>query len=134
LKAFDLHRSATYHGMLAKGKTMIREKGTMARWSAWLLATLGAISAIYVAINWQRWQQRAEVAAGFGARTVCSCRYIEGRALNSCKNDLAGLEGMKLVRVSENATSKTISSAVPIFAKRHARFVSNYGCMPDDIA
>lgn len=99
----------------------------------WALYGLAALVILYVAISWQRWQLRAQMAAGFGARIACSCRYIEGRGLESCKSDFAGLKGMGLVSLADDPATRSVSASVPLLAKRSAAFRQGYGCLPDKI-
>lgn len=104
------------------------------RTKRWALAALAALAAVTIAINWPRWQLRASVGAGFGARIACGCRYIEGRGLQSCADDFKGLEGMGLVRLSDDPATRTVSAWVPLLAARKATYRPGYGCLPDKAA
>lgn len=90
-----------------------------------------ALAGLYLAINGPRWQRRASLAAGLGAHMACSCRYIEGRDLQSCRSDFAGLGGMRLVRLSDDPAMKTVRASVPLLSTREAVFKPGFGCMPD---
>lgn len=104
------------------------EKRILLRWALFALA---ALALLYVAINWPRWTVRAQVATGFGARIACSCRYIEGRSLDSCKGDFTGLEGMGMVRFKDDPAHRAVQASVPLLARRSAMFRQGYGCLPD---
>ncbi|HEY1124248.1 MAG TPA: hypothetical protein VGE65_01335 [Sphingobium sp.] len=104
------------------------EKRILLRWALYALA---ALALLYLAINWPRWTARAEVATGFGARIACSCRYIEGRSLESCKGDFDGLAGMGLVRFNDDPDHRAVQASVPLLARRKAMFRQGYGCLPD---
>ncbi len=108
-------------GFLAKG------------WQRWALVALAGLAVLYLAINWPRWQLRADMAAGFGARIACGCRYIDGRSLESCKGDFKGLEGMGLVRLSDDPEAHTVEGWVPMLARRKASFRPGFGCLPDPV-
>jgi hypothetical protein len=97
----------------------------------WALFGLAALAILYLAVEWPRWTQRAQMASGFGARIACSCRYIEGRDLESCKGDFKGLDGMGLVRFSDDPTHRAVQASVPLMARRTAAFRQGYGCIPD---
>jgi len=97
----------------------------------WVLLALAALVALYVAVNWSDMQLRAQMATGFGARIACSCRYIEGRDLNSCQSDFKGLEGMGLVRLRDDPEAKLVRASVPLMASRSATFKPGFGCLPD---
>ena len=103
------------------------------RTTRWALGAVALLALVYLAINWPRWQLRAETAAGFGARIACGCRYIDGRGLESCKGDFKGLEGMGLVRFSDDPATRTVHASVPLLASREARFRQGYGCLPDKV-
>lgn len=107
----------------------IRASGAL-RWAA---IALGLFVLLYVAISWPRWQLRAVMASGFGARIACSCRYIDGRSLKSCEGDFAGLDGMQLVRLADDPAHRTVQASVPLLARRSARFRKGYGCLPDRV-
>ena len=106
------------------------EKRILLRWAFYALA---ALALLYLAINWPRWTVRAQVATGFGARIACSCRYIEGRSLESCKGDFKGLEGMGLVRFTDDPAHRAVQASVPLLARRKAVFRQGYGCLPDKV-
>ncbi|MBO9576016.1 MAG: hypothetical protein J7494_09790 [Sphingobium sp.] len=101
------------------------------RATRWVLAGLTLLALLWLALNWPRWQARAQVATGFGARIACGCRYIEGRGLPSCAGDFKGLEGMGLVHFSDDPAARAVWASIPLLAKRKATFKSGYGCMPD---
>ncbi len=83
--------------------------------------------------NWSAWRDRAWIAAGFGARIACSCRVVEGRAIEGCRTDFARLDGMGLVHLSDSAIEpgkgKGVDGSIPLLAHRTARLVPGYGCV-----
>lgn len=97
----------------------------------WALIVLAALIALYLALNWPRMMLRAHMAAGFGARMACSCRYVEGRDLKSCQSDFKGLEGMALVRFRDDPEAKIMRASIPLLASRAAAFKPGFGCLPD---
>jgi hypothetical protein len=72
-----------------------------------------------------------EVGVGYGARVACGCRYIGNRSLADCKKDFE--PGMELIRLSEDAATKTVTASVPLLASRSARFDPVLGCQPEAI-
>lgn len=92
---------------------------------------LAAVLTGFVWWHWATWQRRADIAAGFGARVVCGCRYVEGRPMGSCRTDLAGLPGMVLVHLSDDGDARRVDAAVPFLARRSSHMVDGYGCMMD---
>ncbi len=89
-----------------------------------------ALIAFYAAVSWPGWQRQAGQAAGLGARTACSCRYVEGRDLKSCRGDLAGVDWMPLVRYSDDPTARRVTASVPLLASRSAKLKDGFGCLP----
>jgi hypothetical protein len=69
----------------------------------------------------------ARAGAAYGARIGCSCRYIDGRELGSCKGDLE--QGMGFVFLSENAEAKTVTARVPLLASATAEYRKDWGCV-----
>jgi len=91
--------------------------------------TLGV--AAFCAWNWAAWRAKASIAAGFGARVACSCRYVEGRDIKSCGTDLAGLPSMGVVHLSDRPEARAVDARVPLLARRTARAVPGFGCVMD---
>jgi len=96
-----------------------------------LLWGLGAIAAFYVAVSWTGWHRQAAQAAGLGARIACSCRYVEGRAIGSCHDDLAGMPWMALVRYADDPQARRVTASVPLIVTRSARMKDGFGCLPE---
>lgn len=85
----------------------------------WALMVLLAIGAIGFSVFRAKNATRADVAAGYMARTVCACRYVGGRDMASCLTDAE--PGMDIVKVTEDPATQTITARVPLLAKRAAR-------------
>lgn len=101
---------------------------------------LPAFSALFILFlfcwwNWSHWRHRAWIAAGFGARIACSCRLVEGRPMEGCRRDFAGLEGMGLVHLADRSDGKGgvagVDGSVPFLARRSARLTPGFGCVLD---
>lgn len=82
-----------------------------------------------LALNWRGWAAQAQVGAGYGARMSCSCRYVEGRDIQSCKGDTE--PGMWIVSISDSPESKSVTARVPLMANRTARYQAGWGCLLD---
>src|SRR3546814_2964496 len=72
---------------------------------------------------------QAEVGSAYAARIGCSCRYVQGRSLESCQTDFE--PGMDMVSVSEDSATKTITGSVPLLASRSAHYAGASGCLLD---
>jgi hypothetical protein len=96
------------------------------RWMTIGVALAAILAGGVVALRLSPLGAQGAVAAGYGARTACACRYLGNRSLASCRTDFE--PGMELVRLSEDAAAKRITAAVPLIAARSARFEPDYGC------
>lgn len=77
--------------------------------------------------NWNALRAHAQVGAAFGARVTCSCRYVEGRSMDSCRGDKE--PGMWAVSLKDLPESKSVSAAVPLLASRTAHYRKGWGCL-----
>ena len=105
-----------------------------------VLITLLALIVIGGAV-WQFWFKQqvafAQVATAYGAKQVCSCRFVAERALESCFGDFT--EDVSAVsfkvsssRVTENGVSAeedtVTASVLGGLIKNRARFEPGLGC------
>jgi hypothetical protein len=99
----------------------------------WIYALAAIALALFLLLawNWAAMRARAAVGAGFGARVTCSCRYVEGRSMESCKGDKE--PGMALVTLSDDAESRSVEASVPLLASRTARYRKGWGCLLDPL-
>ena len=88
---------------------------------------LAVLAALVVTLFWHRLQAQALAGASYGARTACTCRYIEGRGLKDCRKDFE--PGMALVMLSDNAATHTVTARVPLVASQTASFHEGAGCL-----
>lgn len=95
------------------------------------LAAVALLLVLLLAWNWTAMRARAAVGAGYGARIACSCRYVEGRAMDSCSQDKE--PGMTFVALSDDAESRSVSASVPLLASRTAHYRKGWGCLLDPL-
>ena len=74
---------------------------------------------------------QAELGSAYAARVGCSCRYVQGRTLESCQSDFE--PGMEMVSVSQDPETKTITGSVPLLASRSAHYAGASGCLLDPV-
>lgn len=98
----------------------------------WLLRALLAIVVLAAGVSFFF----GEVIAGYGAagtsyaaKNACSCRYVGGRDLDSCKTDM--LSGMEAVFLSEDERERSVTAYIPLIDSTTARFEDGPGCMLD---
>ncbi|NJB90322.1 hypothetical protein GGR90_002516 [Sphingopyxis italica] len=94
-----------------------------------IAAVLIAIFAIW---KFPSFKAQAELGSAYAARVGCSCRYVQGRSLESCQSDFE--PGMEMVSLSEDSAMKTVTGSVPLLASRSARYAGASGCLmqPDN--
>lgn len=100
------------------------------RWYVWgPVLLLCLIAGAWLGLKYSSTGKRAEVAAGYVAHVVCSCRYVGNRDMASCKTDFE--PGMEIVKVEDDGDKRRITAKVPFLASRTATFDPEYGCALD---
>ena len=99
------------------------------RWSGCLPWAILLLALLLGLLIWKfpDFKAQAEVGSAYAARVGCSCRYVQGRSLESCQTDFE--PGMEMVSVSEDPATKTITGSVPLLASRSARYAGASGCL-----
>lgn len=100
------------------------DRAGMAKWGA--TALLGALALLAV-WKWPEWQAQAHAGSAYAARITCSCRFIEGRSMESCARDIADDAGF--VRVREEAEARAVLASVPLLGSARARLKPGFGCL-----
>jgi hypothetical protein len=99
------------------------------RWGGclpWALI-LAVLATGFLVWKFPSFRAQAELGSAYAARVGCSCRYVQGRSLESCATDFE--PGMELVSLSEDPATKTITGSVPLLASRSARYAGASGCL-----
>lgn len=93
-----------------------------------LLVVVGLL-AVSGALLWQIWLKEqvayAKVATAYGAKMVCSCRFVAGREMDSCMQDFT--VDISAVTVSEDEDRIT-ASVLGGVVKSTAAFEDGLGC------
>ncbi|MXO70579.1 hypothetical protein [Alteraurantiacibacter buctensis] len=115
---------------MATAKTGSRN-GPSRRRTSWLSLLLLAV-AVVGAAYWM-WREPidgyAVAGTSYGAHMMCSCRYIGGRDMGSCKADFE--PGMQAVFISEDEDERSVTAWVPLVSAQTARYREGYGCVLD---
>jgi len=69
----------------------------------------------------------SQAGTGYAAKGACSCRYIGGRELNQCKDDL--MPGMAAIWLSEDEDERSVTARVPLVESVTATYREGYGCV-----
>jgi hypothetical protein len=92
------------------------------RWYAiavfWVLLVVGALV-------WEHLRDRAAVGEGYVAKEVCSCVFVGGRTLESCRADVPP----SMDRVQVELGADRVRAFVPALGVRIARHEPPYGCV-----
>jgi hypothetical protein len=100
------------------------------RWYVWGPVLLAAIAlAVLFAVKQSATGRRAELATGYIAHVVCSCRYVGNRDMASCQTDFE--PGTEIVDVKDDTEKRSVTASVPLLSKRTARYDPEYGCTLD---
>jgi hypothetical protein len=100
------------------------------RWYVWGPVLLAALALIALfAVKQSATGRRAELATGYIAHVVCSCRYVGNRDMASCETDFE--PGTEIVDVKDDIDKRTVTASVPLLSKRTARYDPEYGCTLD---
>lgn len=92
----------------------------------WVLA-IAVLFGIFAIWKFPSFKAQAELGSAYAARIGCSCRYVQGRSLDSCQSDFE--PGMEMVSLSEDPATKTVTGSVPLLASRSARYAGASGCL-----
>lgn len=83
----------------------------------------------WAALRHSRPGRRADLAAGYVAHVVCSCRYVGRRDMKSCATDFE--PGMAIVQVRDDPAARRITAWVPLLTTHTATWSPAYGCALD---
>lgn len=92
-----------------------------------LMLALALVVFAAAAWFWGPIHARAVAGTAFGARVACSCRYVEGRSLDQCRDDFE--PGMSFVHLTEDAESRSVTARLPLLSSQTAAFRAGEGCM-----
>jgi len=92
----------------------------------WLLGVAALLLGLLIVTQGAALRRKAEAGAAFGARVGCSCRYVAGRPLAQCRTDFE--PGMKLVFLSDDDETRTVTARVPLLARQSATWREGMGC------
>lgn len=80
-----------------------------------------------VLLYWGLFAANSAAATAYGARIVCSCRYVADRDLDQCREDF--LPGMRLVMLSEDAQNRSVTAWLPLLGSETATYRAGRGCL-----
>ncbi|WP_232843104.1 hypothetical protein [Allopontixanthobacter confluentis] len=65
--------------------------------------------------------------AAYSAHVGCSCVYLGGRSLNSCKTDR--IAGMEMVSMSQDEDARSVTARFPLLPSQTATYREGFGCV-----
>jgi len=100
----------------------------MARWPL-ILSIVGAAVLIGGGLYAWRVADQAGVAAAAITKVVCSCVFVDGRALDACRAE--DPPGFETIPVAIDQTAKTATATLLLIVTRRATYSEAYGCTLD---
>lgn len=102
-------------------------------WSPRSIIIIGLLLALaVVAVAYGRPIQReAELAAAYGARVGCSCRFVSGRPLDQCRSAMDVEDGAAFLMLSESEDPQSVTARIPLLASDRATYRPGWGCILD---
>ena len=105
----------------------IARTGPRRRWKLRLALLVAVVAVAAAAWFWHPLRSYALTGASYGARMACSCRYVEGRTLGSCRDDFE--PGMGMVHLSEDEATRSVTATFPLLSRQTAVFREGEGCV-----
>ncbi len=90
----------------------------------WVLIALFWALLVGFALLYEWARDRSEVGAGYVAKELCSCIFVAGRSLDSCRPDIPP----SMDRVEVELGEDRVRAFVPYLEQRIARHEPPYGC------
>ena len=90
-------------------------------------AAVLALLALWLAFSFAGIKAQAQLGASYASHIACSCRYIEGRPLDSCIKDFE--PGMEMVSLTDDPEKKRVTASVPLLASAVAERRGDFGCL-----
>lgn len=94
-----------------------------------VLGLLAILVSGYALWRFPDWRSQAQLGAAYGARMGCSCRFVQGRDIESCRRDAE--PGMEFVSITDVPDVRAVEASVPLLASRTAHYVAGTGCILD---
>ncbi len=92
-----------------------------AKWLAAIVATTAlAFGLVYLWVG-------AEIAAGFPAKMMCSCLFVELRDFEACRSDVA-LQGFEWITLAPDWKGKAVEARALWLRGARAEFTDGAGC------
>jgi hypothetical protein len=91
------------------------------------LFAVSGLLLLWFALSFGDIKGQAQLGTSYAAHIACSCRYIQGRPLDSCYTDFE--PGMGLVSLADDPENKRVAASVPLLAHAVAERRGDFGCL-----
>ena len=86
-----------------------------------------ALLLLWLVLSFAGIKAQAQLGVSYASHVACSCRYIEGRPLDSCTKDFE--PGMEMVSLTDDPAKKRVTASVPLLASAVAERRGEFGCL-----
>ena len=101
--------------------------GRPSRWKGRLILWGLLLAAALLAWFWKPLHAHAMALAAQSARTACSCHFVAGRDMVSCRRDLP--RGLNPVFLTEDGEAQSVTAWVPLLSSQAATYHEGQGCV-----
>jgi hypothetical protein len=91
------------------------------------VAAVLALIVLWLVFSFADIKAQAKLGVSYASHIACSCRYIQGRPLDSCTKDFE--PGMGMVSVTDDPEKKRVTASVPLLASAVAERRGDFGCL-----
>ena len=86
-----------------------------------------ALLVLWLVFSFADIKAQAKLGVSYASHIACSCRYVEGRPLDSCTKDFE--PGMEMVSLTDDPEKKRVTASVPLLASAVAERRGDFGCL-----
>jgi len=90
----------------------------------WILIAVFWVLLVGGALFYEVARERSSLGAGYVAKELCSCIFVGGRSLDSCRPDIPAT----MDRVEAEVGADRVRAFVPHLGERIARYEPPFGC------
>lgn len=106
------------------------KRGIAKRAAVWVLLLVVVVIGVAAWANRETISGVGNAGTAYAARIACSCRFVAGRSLESCEDDL--VSGMEMVALSDDVEARSVTATLPLIQSTTATHRVGYGCVLEE--